>query len=212
MLCNSRGRLERLTTLIETLTSTPNHWQKPRVFLCCEGRDLGRGGGRLGLVQLGVKDDIFLLDVLTYAKNLGVLKGILENPTIEKIMWDGRSAVGELFHDHEILVQPAIDLQLVLVYEKAGGQLAARGFLPSESMEKAFRDLSDEVRDSTGVDRSTFARRSSLDEVPNIRPRRSSPKTMQRQGFLDTSAPDGLFTRLFLLQNSPTSYPIHDLP
>ena len=30
-----------------------------QVFLDCEGRDLGRHGGKLGLVQLGIEEEIY---------------------------------------------------------------------------------------------------------------------------------------------------------
>lgn len=158
LLCNSRSRLERVTSILKPLTEGPHPWQKPHIFLCCEGRHLGRGGGRLGLIQLGIKDDIFLLDVLTYGKNLEVVKEILENPEVDKIMWDGRFGVAELWHDHEISVKSVIDLQLIHVYEKTGGRIAPRGFLPVESMESAFSNLEPEVHESTGMDMTAFHR------------------------------------------------------
>jgi hypothetical protein len=158
LLCNSRGRLERVTSILKGLTEGPHPWQKPHIFLCFEGRNLGRGGGRLGLIQLGIKDDIFLLDILTYGKNLEVIKEILENPEVDKIMWDGRFGVAELWHGHEISVESVIDLQLVHVYEKTGGRIAARGFLPAESMESAFSTLEPEVHESTEMDMKAFHR------------------------------------------------------
>jgi 3'-5' exonuclease len=141
------------------LISTPHPWQKPHIFLCCEGRDLGRGGGKLGLIQIGVKEDIYLLDILTYGKNLEAIKSILENPEVDKIMWDGRFASAELFHEHEISIQPVIDVQLVHVYEKTRGRIAARGFISAESMESAFSSLEEKVQESIGMDLKTFNRR-----------------------------------------------------
>lgn len=107
---------------------------------------------------MGIKDDIFLLDVLTYGKNLEVVKEILENPEVDKIMWDGRFGVAELWHGHEISVKSVIDLQLVHVYEKTGGRIAPRGFLPAESLESAFSNLEPEVHESTGMDMTAFHR------------------------------------------------------
>ena len=159
MYCNTPGRLDRLTKLIESILQKPHKWQKPHVFLCCEGRNLGRVGGRLGLVELGVDEEIFLLDVLTYSKALDVLKEILENDEIDKIMWDGRNAVAELDHGHEISIESPIDLQLVQVHEKAGGNPRIRGFVPIEHMDAAFLDLSEEVHTGTGMDMHAYKRR-----------------------------------------------------
>ena len=128
------------------------------MFFCCEGRDLGRGGGRLGLVQIGVEEDIYLLDVLTYGKNLEALKEILENEGIEKIVWDGRFASSELWHDQEISIVSGIDIQLVHVQEKTGGR-PIRGFLPADALETAFLGLNKEVLEAAEVDLRAFNRR-----------------------------------------------------
>lgn len=158
VLINSRGRFEQFQERIRGLSEEPHVWQKPHVFLCCEGRDLGRGGGRLGLVQIGVKEDIYLLDVLTYGKNLEVLKQLLENEGIEKIMWDGRFAAAELWHDHEISIVAGMDIQLVHVQEKTGGR-PIRGCLPADAMETAFLGLSSEILEATDLDLRAFNRR-----------------------------------------------------
>ena len=39
------------------------------IFLDCEGHDLGKVGGKLGLVQIGVDDTVYLVDVIKYPKN-----------------------------------------------------------------------------------------------------------------------------------------------
>ena len=119
---------------------------------------MGRGGGRLGLVQIGVKEDIYLLDVLTYGKNLEVLKELLEDEGVEKIFWDGRFASAELWHDHEISIASAVDIQLIHIQEKTGGR-PTRGFLPADTMETAFCGLSQEILASTEVDLRAFNRR-----------------------------------------------------
>jgi len=77
-------------------------------------------------------------------------------------MWDGRFASAELFHEHEISIQPVIDVQLVHVYEKTGGKIAARGFLPAESMESAFSNLEEKVQVSTGMNPKGFTPRGFL--------------------------------------------------
>ena len=158
VLVNTRGRCEQFQERIKELRSEPHVWQKPHVFFCCEGRDLGRGSGKLGLVQLGVKDDIYLLDVLTYGKNLEVLKEILENETIEKVMWDGRFAAAELWHDHEISIASPVDIQLIHAQETTGGR-PTRGFLPADAMETTFLGLGREILDSTGLELKSFNRR-----------------------------------------------------
>src|SRR5271155_5807635 len=61
------------------------------ILIDCEGRDLGRIGGKLGLVQLGIGEHVYLIDVIAYPKSLEVLKDALENVEIEKIVWDGRN-------------------------------------------------------------------------------------------------------------------------
>lgn len=160
--CNSAGRLDRLTALLNSILQKPHKWQKPHVFIGLEGRHLGRVGGRLGLVELGMDDEIFLLDVLTYGKTLDVLKDVLENPEIEKIMWDARNAGSELHHGHEISLQSVIDLQLVQVYEEAAGHIPVRGFMPTESVDTAFLGLGRESHQDTGFDIHTFKRRLNL--------------------------------------------------
>jgi hypothetical protein len=57
---------------------------------------------------------------------LDVLKEILEDERVEKIFWDGRFASAELWHDHEILIAGAVDIQLVYIQEKTGGRPSTR--------------------------------------------------------------------------------------
>ena len=146
--------------MIEELIDSHDPWRKPHVFLCCEGRDLGRTGGRLGLVQIGVKEDIYLLDVLTYSRNFEVLKVLCESDKVEKVMWDGRNEVAELWHGHEISVHSPVDLQLVHVYEQTGGRITPRGFLRAESMSTEFLNLDSEMHEAAGIDNiPSFTRR-----------------------------------------------------
>jgi hypothetical protein len=158
--CNSRGRLDRLTNLIQSILSKPHHWKKPFVFLAAQGHNLGRTGGKLGLVQIGVHDEIFLLDILTYSKNLEIVRTILENPDIEKYMWNGRDAVAEFWHGHDIMIESAIDLQLVHIHDKVRKHSAtgSRGFLPAENMETAFLKLPKEIIKGTRMDVRMFNR------------------------------------------------------
>jgi len=177
---------------------------------------LGRGGGRLGLVQIGVKEGIYLLDVLTYGKNLEVLKEVLENEEVEKIFWDGRFASAELWHDHEISIVSAVDIQLVHIQEKTGGR-PTRGFLPADTLETAFLGLSEETLAATELDLRAFNRRIShtsgeSSDLLICRSRRDSTKTTQRSRFLAPSTNDNLCTRLLLLQNRTTKNVIQNLP
>lgn len=55
MVVNTRGRCEEFQERVKALNL------EPHVFGCCERRDLGRGGGKLGLVQIGLKEDIYLM-------------------------------------------------------------------------------------------------------------------------------------------------------
>jgi hypothetical protein len=149
---NNRTRLEKLSAHFTTLTTTPNPWQKPHVYISCEGRDLGYTGGRLALVQIGFKEDIYLLDVLTYAKGLDVLKEIVENKDVEKVVWDGRRISSELFHGNQITFQGIVDLQLMNVYEKMDErQVATRGFLSLQDLGTAFSELDEKTQNETTI-------------------------------------------------------------
>ena len=151
----SRLRLDRLTDHIETILSTRDPWQTPHIFLTCHGRDVGFTGGRLGLVGLGIKEDIYLLDVLTYSRCLDVLKGILENESVEKVVWDGRGLGSEFLHGHEISVKKVVDMQLIHVQQKARAArtgFSNKGALKIEDLKTAFGELELNTRNEPGID------------------------------------------------------------
>jgi hypothetical protein len=96
------------------------------------------------------------LDVLTYSRGLEALKLVLEDEEVEKIVWDGRRLVSELWYGHEICVRGVVDLQLVQVYETlAGGRMGqgVRGAVKVEDLESVFSGgLDENTRNDLGVD------------------------------------------------------------
>jgi hypothetical protein len=132
-------RLQRLTSALEALTTTPDPWQTPYISLVSLGRDVGRVNGRLSLLCIGLKDEIFIVDVLTYAKALDALKGVLQSEEVEKVVWDVRDLASELWHGHEIGLSCPVDLQLLHVYEKTSLKSMA-GFHHIEGLHTAYSD------------------------------------------------------------------------
>lgn len=150
---------------LEPLLSTPDPWQTPHIFLTCHGRDLGFVGGRLGLVGLGIKEDIYLLDVLTYSRCLDVLKGILKDGKVEKVVWDGRGLGSEFWHGHEISVEKVVDMQLVQALK--GGRDARIGFqnkgaMKIHGLDTTFGELQENTRNELDID----LKRMSLSTLP----------------------------------------------
>ena len=99
---------------------------------------MGRIGGKLGLVQLGVENEVYLVDIIAYPEALISLKNILENPRLQTVVWDGRMDYCELWHGHGIELKLPVDLQLVRVYERCGGRAGPQGFIMMEGMGKVF--------------------------------------------------------------------------
>jgi len=122
------------------------------IFLDCEGRNLGRIGGKLGLVQLGIGEDVYLIDAIASPKSLEVLKDALENTEIEKVVWDGRSDFAAMWHGHGISMNSVLDLQLVKVYVSSGGVKGSRGFIKLEGLGKVFESCSRQVLFDSGID------------------------------------------------------------
>jgi hypothetical protein len=114
---------------------------KTYIYVDCEGKNLGCPGGKLGLVQVGVEDDIYIIDVIKYKEALLGLKKILEDNRLIKVMWDGRKDFSELWHGHRIHLRNVIDLQLVRIYDCQGNWIHRRGFLRLEGMENAFASV-----------------------------------------------------------------------
>lgn len=153
---NNRTQLEKLTAQFDALVTKPNPWQKPHVYLSAHGRGLGYINGRLGLVQIGIKEDIYLLDVLTYAKCLDVLKEILENKEVEKIIWEGRWIGSEFWHGCQIDMNDVVDLQLADIYEKG---ITTRNFVPIDALEMGFVQLDEKTRMETTIDLKRLTKR-----------------------------------------------------
>jgi ribonuclease D len=148
--------LTQFSAHIERLSSSPE--ECIQIFLDCEGRDLGRIGGKLGLVQLGLEEEVYLIDVISYPESLVILKGVLENPKFEKVVWDGRSDYCELWFGHGIAMGPLIDLQLVRVYESCRGIPGSAGYINLEGMARVFERAPHAVRRDSGIVQSTFER------------------------------------------------------
>ena len=120
---------------------TMNESGSTHIYVDCEGKNLGCPGGKLGLVQVGVHDDIFIIDVIKYKEALPALKEILEDNRLIKVMWDGRNDFSELWHGHRIHLRNVIDLQLVRIYDCQSQWIHRRGFLRLEGMENAFASV-----------------------------------------------------------------------
>jgi len=162
--CNTEASLNQLrihfTSLAKATTTVP-------VFLDCEGRDLGRTDGKLCLVQLGLEEVIYLVDVIECPLSLTTLKMVLENPKFEKIVWDGRSDYAELWHGHGISLNPVLDLQLVRVYESGGYR---RGFINLDGMRNVFSAIVGRGLTCDGIDlKRMIEGTSNRSERPNLK-------------------------------------------
>lgn len=155
ILCDSAFHLQTLAAHIERVSKASN--ERVPIFLDCEGRDLGREGGKLGLVQLGVEREVYLVDVIVYPESLDTLKNILEDPNLVKVVWDGRSDYCELWFGHGIALSPLIDLQLLRIYEMCGGVARNPGkYIKLEGMGKTFETAPEAVLRDSGIDMANF--------------------------------------------------------
>lgn len=116
---------------------------------------MGRIGGKLGLVQLGVENQVYLVDVIAYPEALVSIKRFLEDPRLQKVVWDGRMDYCELWHGHGIKLRSPLDLQLVRVYETCNGLAGPQGYMTLEGMGKVFSSKRAVVRDS-GLNQRRF--------------------------------------------------------
>ena len=128
--------VERVNALMKQNGEKESH-----IYVDCEGNDLGCPEGRLGLVQVGVETDIYLIDVIKYEKGISALKNILENQKLVKVMWDARNDFSELWHGHQIHLQPVLDLQLLRIYVRESWRIGSRGWIKLEGMGRVFSDL-----------------------------------------------------------------------
>jgi len=81
-----------------------------------EGHHLGDRDGKLGLIQLGVEETTYLIDVVKLPDAVSMLKTYLEDGRLRKYVWDGRSDYSELRHGHGVTLKGIIDLQLVYIH------------------------------------------------------------------------------------------------
>ena len=148
---------DTLTSIWE-LREDFRNWSKEPIFVDCEGLDLGRSGGKLGLVQLGIGEKIYLVDPVACPDGMTTMKYILEDSTCNKVVWDGRNDFSELWHGpYTISMNPVIDLQLVYVRLATGGRKGSRGFVKVEGMDKAFEKLERTKLIESGIDLERFA-------------------------------------------------------
>ena len=101
----------------------------------CEGVKLSRTG-KIMLLQIATSNPskIYLLDLLTAGGdeifNKGGLKKIVESPEILKLVYDVRMDSDALFHQHDVLMQNVLDLQILdIAIRRASGNNVER--LPS---------------------------------------------------------------------------------
>jgi hypothetical protein len=113
-LCDSEASLQ---TAVDYLSG--HH-----LVLDCEGKDLGRRGGALGLISLARSDNddsIFLLDPLSLdATSPAMIKllSILSNPNTYKIVWDGRMDAIALLEKYGVVLAGVLDLQLAEIMSR----------------------------------------------------------------------------------------------
>jgi hypothetical protein len=149
--CDTLQALDRLSTHVQALLAAASPWTKPYILLDCKGRSVGRVGGKLGLVQVGVEDSIYLIDVLTYRKNIDAVK-LLQNSNLDKIVWDGRNIYSEIWHSYEVAVESVIDLQLVHAQEVSkDGQTRKGKVVYVAEMNNAFSKLEVQTQQSCGI-------------------------------------------------------------
>ncbi|KAK9806929.1 hypothetical protein WJX72_007854 [[Myrmecia] bisecta] len=89
----------------------------------CEGVNLGRHG-KLCLVQVATRDQVWLFDVSTLGKTAFAsvdskqhsLKSILQSPTVRKVIYDVRQDSDALYHQYEVAVASTSRVQEYLRY------------------------------------------------------------------------------------------------
>lgn len=81
-----------------------------------------------------------------------MLKEVLENEGVEKVVWDSRGVGTEMWHGHEIDMKNVVDLQLVQVHQREGGRASRKvGALRIQDLESAFGKMEVGVRNELGV-------------------------------------------------------------
>lgn len=97
-----------------------------RVFLDCEGVELGSEGGNLSVISLGAMIEknpneprtlvVFLIDIPALRsrrnRNIKRIMAFLESKATHKVMFDGRMDASEFFHGFGTELEGVIDLQI----------------------------------------------------------------------------------------------------
>lgn len=154
---DDQGSLDQFVKRIDELRDQSGRTEK-HIFLDCEGKDLGCSGGQLGLVQVGVDREIYLIDVIQFPESIPTLKQILEDEKMVKVLWDARNDFSELWHGHEIHLQPVLDLQLLIVYQNNRWRIDGKGWAKLDSMGRTFSNLGSRATSELGVTGLQFQR------------------------------------------------------
>jgi 3'-5' exonuclease len=142
--CDSGDQLKKLEDHFNSFVQSKD---EVSIYLDTEGRNLGRVNGKLGLVQLGIENEIYLVDVIVYPESLDLLRRIVHNGNVVKVVWDGRSDYAEFWHGHQIDMAPVLDLQLVHVHKNKW----QRKYQRLDGMTKVFLNLPRAVQKFWGV-------------------------------------------------------------
>ncbi|KAH8102260.1 ribonuclease H-like domain-containing protein [Cristinia sonorae] len=96
------------------------------ILIDCEGQNIGTPTGILSLISVGTADskDIFVIDVLrvrdrTHPQVQRFLR-LLEDPSVLKVIWDGRMDHVEIFMTFGVKIRGVLDLQVVEVMSREG--------------------------------------------------------------------------------------------
>lgn len=93
-----------------------------KLYVDTEGHMLGCRGGKLRLIQLGMRRgkqgiDIYVIDVLKLNReDLDPFKSLMINKNVVKIFWDCRADMAQLRNEYKIIVFPVEDLQIKQAY------------------------------------------------------------------------------------------------
>lgn len=92
----------------------------PYLILDCEGYNLGRAGGCVTLICVGTPfaEHIFLFDLLSpliTSREVYFLLHLLCNPTLLKVVWDGRMDYLEILTSYGVALGGVLDLQVAEV-------------------------------------------------------------------------------------------------
>lgn len=93
----------------------------PHVLLDCEGQEIGTVDGILSLISVGTAQskEIFVVDVVRLHDHTNPFMHrflqILSDPTVTKVIWDGRMDYAEIFGTFGVRLEGVLDLQIAEV-------------------------------------------------------------------------------------------------